>query len=382
MRAEADRGVPKSDFLSMVMNMTSRERLLAYVAGRKADRVPFVQHWGPWDATKARWKQEGMKHDDDWRTLFDFDPYVTSPQVQMGIYPKFEAKVLEDDGNTVISQDEDGVIKRDRKDRASMPEYLAYPVKNWKTWEEHKARFDPDTPGRFPPNWEEEKNKVRDFPGLVTVTPFPYGFFGGARTMMGAEECLIACALEPELIQDISETFFKLWYKLLERMLGDVRLDAIFFWEDMAGKQGSLISPAMFRQFMTPYYRKLIALGREHGVEMFSLDSDGNIHELTGLFLEAGINVVYPYEIQAGCDVAAMLRQYPGLCAMGGMDKRAMARDQRAMDEEIERVRGILSLGRYIPFPDHAIPPDVSWENYQYFVWRWKELVCRRWPNV
>lgn len=357
--------------------MNSRERLLAYAAGRKADRAPFVQHWGPWSATKARWKQEGMKNDDDWRTLFEFDPYVTSPLVHMGIYPKFEEKVLEDEGNTVVSQDEDGVTKRDRKDRASMPEYLAYPVKDWKTWEAHKARFDPDTPGRFPPNWEEEKKKVRDFPGLVTVSPYPYGFFGGARTMMGAEECLIACALDPELIQDISETLFNLWYKMLERMLGDVRLDAIYFWEDMAGKQGSLISPAMFRQFITPYYRKLTALGREHGVEMFSLDSDGNIHELTGLFLEAGINVVYPYEIQAGCDVAAVLRKYPGLCAMGGMDKRAMATDKRAMDEEIERVRGTLSLGRYIPFPDHAIPPDVSWENYQYFVWRWKEMVYK-----
>lgn len=357
--------------------MNSRDRLVAYVTGRKADRAPFVQHWGPWDATKARWKQEGMRHDDDWTTLFGFDPYRTSPHVHMGIYPKFEEKVLEDDGTTVISQDEDGVIKRDRKDRASMPEYLAYPVKGWKTWEAHKVRFDPDTPGRFPANWDAEKKKVRDFPGLVEMNAFPYGLFGGARTMMGAEECLIACALEPDLIQDINQTLFNLWYKMLERMLGDVRLDAFFFWEDMAGKQGSLISPAMFRQFMTPYYQKLIALCRAHGVEMFSLDSDGNIHELTGLFLEAGINVVYPYEIQAGCDVAAMLRKYPGLCAMGGMDKRAMAADKRAMDEEIERVRGVLSLGRYIPFPDHAIPPDVSWENYQYFVWRWKEMVYR-----
>ena len=95
------------------------------------------------------------------------------------------------------------------------------------------------------------------------------------------------------------------------------------------------------------------------------------------MFLEAGINVVYPYEIQAGCDVAAMLTKYPGLCAMGGMDKRAMAMDKRAMDAEIERVRRIVSLGRYIPFPDHAIPPDVSWENYQYFVSRWKEMVYR-----
>ena len=45
------------------------------------------------------------------------------------------------------------------------------------------------------------------------------------------------------------------------------------------------------------------------------------------------------------------------------------------MDAEIERVRPLLARGRYIPFPDHLIPADVSWDNYQYFVWRWKELV-------
>jgi hypothetical protein len=33
--------------------------------------------------------------------------------------------------------------------------------------------------------------------------------------------------------------------------------DIAGFWEDMAGKNGSLISPSIFREFMTPYYRKL-----------------------------------------------------------------------------------------------------------------------------
>lgn len=318
-----------------------------------------------------------MKNDDDWMSLFDFDPYVLSPSVNTGIHPKFEEQILEDHGDTVVMRDEHGVVKRDRKDGSSMPEFLDYPVKDWKTWEEHKARFDPDTPGRFPANWEEEKKKARDFPGLVVIGLYPYGFFGGARTMMGAEQTLIACALEPELIQDINETLCNLWYKMLERILGEVRLDAIYFWEDMAGKQGSLISPAMFRQFMTPHYRKLTALGRRHGVELFPVDSDGNIHELTGLFLEAGVNTVFPYEVQANNDVAAMLQKYPGLCAMGGMDKRAMAMDRGAMDKEIERVKGILSLGRYVPFPDHLIPPDVSWKNYEYFVWRWKDMIFR-----
>jgi hypothetical protein len=45
---------------------------------------------------------------------------------------------------------------------------------------------------------------------------------------------------------------------------------------------------------------------------------------------------------------------------------------------KIERVRSIVALGRYVPFPDHLIPADVSWQNYQHFVWRWKEMVGKR----
>jgi hypothetical protein len=81
----------------------------------------------------------------------------------MGIYPKFEEKVIKDEGNTVVSQDEDGVIKRDLKDGASMPEYLDYPVKDWKTWEAHKVRFDPDTPGRFPPTGKRRRRRLGTF---------------------------------------------------------------------------------------------------------------------------------------------------------------------------------------------------------------------------
>jgi uroporphyrinogen decarboxylase len=102
------------------------------------------------------------------------------------------------------------------------------------------------------------------------------------------------------------------------------------------------------------------------------------MHELTEQFLQAGVNVVYPFEVQAGNDLPALLGRHRRLCAMGGMDKRAMAKDRTAMDREIERVAAIVELGRYVPFPDHQIPADVSWQNYQYFVWRWKEMIGKK----
>jgi uroporphyrinogen decarboxylase len=90
------------------------------------------------------------------------------------------------------------------------------------------------------------------------------------------------------------------------------------------------------------------------------------------------VPIVYPYEVQAANDIPMLLAKYPDLRVMGGMDKRAMIHGRAAIDAEMERVRPLLAGGRVLPFPDHLIPPDVSWENYQYFVWRWKELIGKK----
>ena len=358
--------------------MTTRERMIAYVEGKKTDRVPFVIRWGPWGDAHQRWKQEGMKNDNDWYNLFGFDTLCVGTGVNFGICPAFKHEVLADEGDKIVYRDEQGVVKRDRKGATTMPQFLEYPVRDRKTWEEHKWRFDADTPERFPDNWDETAKRLKDSENVVAVGIYPYGFYGGVRTMMGAEASLIACAMDPELIDEINSHFCSFWYKLWSRVFEETRVDEISMWEDMAGKQGSLISPKMFRRFLTPYYQKLSDLGRKHDTRIVSVDSDGNIDELTGLFIEAGVNAPFPYEVQAGNDIPSLLRKYPNFCALGGMDKRAMAKDKAAIDAEMERVKPIIEMGRFIPYPDHLIPADVSWENYQYFVWRWKELTGKK----
>ncbi|MHC4788720.1 MAG: uroporphyrinogen decarboxylase family protein [Planctomycetota bacterium] len=362
----------------MADSMFHRERMIAYVNGQPTDRIPFVNQWGPWDETHRRWKQQGMKDDREWYTKFNFDSGGTDVGVNFGLCPSFERKVIKEEEETLVFRDEEGVLQRARKDGTSMSEWLDYPVKDWQTWEEHKWRFDPDSPERFPEDWDRRAAELKDSDLFVVTTFYPYGFLGGPRTMMGAERCLMAMALEPDLIEDINQTQCNLWLRLLTRIFEETRVDAVHAWEDMASRQGSLISPAMFHRFLTPYYKKLMDLAKQHGVGVRAVDSDGWMHELTPLFLEAGFNAIFPYEVQAGNDVPYLLNDYPGLCALGHLDKRAMARDKEAMDAEIERVRSIVAMGRYIPHIDHSVPPDVPWENFQYFVWRWKELTGKQ----
>ncbi len=52
------------------------------------------------------------------------------------------------------------------------------------------------------------------------------------------------------------------------------------------------------------------------------------------------------------------------------MNKTVFARDRRAVDDEIERLKPLVALGGYLPCPDHRIPPDAKFDLVRYY--------CRR----
>jgi hypothetical protein len=101
-------------------------------------------------------------------------------------------------------------------------------------------------------------------------------------------------------------------------MIGEVEFDLVEFWEDMASKNGALVSPATFREFMEPHYLRVADFARQHGVKILLVDCDGNIEALTELMLEAGVTALYPYEVQAGNDAGKMLDTHPNLGVIGG----------------------------------------------------------------
>jgi uroporphyrinogen decarboxylase len=144
----------------------------------------------------------------------------------------------------------------------------------------------------------------------------------------------------------------------------------------MAYRTGSLISPALFREFMTPCYQKVTGFLRDRGVKVILVDSDGNLDELIPLFLEAGLTGVWPVEIQAGNDLVEIRRRYPELRIMGGIDKLKIARGREAIDQELQsKVPFMLSRGGYIPHLDHLAHPEISWTDFCYYRQRLGALI-------
>jgi uroporphyrinogen decarboxylase len=110
---------------------------------------------------------------------------------------------------------------------------------------------------------------------------------------------------------------------------------------------------------------------RGRNVQFIGLDSDGQVDPLIPVWLDAGINVLFPFEVQAGMDVVEVRRKYgKDLRIWGGVNKRALAQGAQAIDAELDRVKPLIKEGGYIPHTDHSCPPDISFGDYCYYMKR------------
>ncbi len=359
------------------MHLTPGERLVRCLLGAPVDRAPFGigLGWYPWGETAARWARESGIDGFDYRRELGLEPNFAVPSQQggafrlhAGIFPRFERRVLREDAETVTYRDESGITKRDRRDGGSMPAFLDYPVKTPDDWARLKTeRLDPFTPGRITVDWDAFRAQVRASGQAVQVGWFPYGVFGTPRDFMGAEALLVAFCEEPAMVADMMQHLTTLWLHLWEQVAREVRIDHIHIWEDMSGRQGSLISPRMVASFMMPCYDRIVAFARAHGVRIVSVDTDGDCRQLVPIMMQHGINMMFPFEVQAGNDIREYRRRYPELGIVGGLDKRALAGTHADIDAEVEKAAWMLAHGgRYVPAFDHLIPPDVPWENMRY----------------
>jgi hypothetical protein len=157
------------------------------------------------------------------------------------------------------------------------------------------------------------------------------------------------------------DTVGELAFRTTEAVLNSgICFEFIHFWEDICFKGGLLVPPAVFSEKVGPHYRRITNLAREHGIDIASVDCDGKIDALLPIWLENGVNTMFPMEVGTWNASIAPWRKGYGreLRGVGGMNKHLFAAGFSEIDAEIERLKPLVDLGGYIPCPDHRIPPN------------------------
>lgn len=330
--------------------------------------------WGYWGETIDRWHKEGLPSN---MTPWDHCgiTHYFRPPINCGIFPPFEHKILEEDEETRIVQTGSGIICRESKVGMRLPQFLKHPVSNRDDFEALKERLNPKTPGRYPDNWEQWVKATKDFPYILCLGGAENGFFGWLRELMGLENLLTAYIEQPDLIHEICNYHVSFLMELYEKALNDVDFDFVFMWEDMAYKNGPLISPTFVETFMIPYYSKMVDFYKQMGAKWVLVDSDGDVSKLIPLFIRAGVDGMLPFEVAAGMDILKVREAFPKFRILGGIDKREVAKGREAIDRELElKLPKMFRYGGYIPTMDHHVPPEVSYQDFQYYLEKTRAL--------
>jgi len=349
--------------------MDSRSRIINTVLFNKIDRQPFNPYFGPWTETVMRWENEGLPKNSGWKTGLNFDPGIHILDVNLGFCPSFKKETIDEKEDTWLVRTELGILQEVWKGGSTIPKVIENPVKDRESWKKIMIeRLNPDSPERFPSGWDNTARTCINNDYIIQLGKFPYGLFGTLRDLLGVENLLIAFYDDPDLIHEIMDYLTDFWISIYEKVCAKIKIDAIHIWEDMSGKNGSLISPQMVNDFMLPNYKKISSFAHKHNIPIISLDTDGDCSQLIPLFLEGGINMLLPFEVAAGNDVIKIRKQYPKLCIVGGIDKREIAKGPESIDRELKRIIPMFGGPGYWPALDHLIHPEISYNDYKYFV--------------
>jgi hypothetical protein len=322
------------------------------------------------------WPTQSFPIDHDVRSYFRMDYPLRLVDVNQIFHPMFEVQVVEEDEKQLVYIDMDGVKRRFLKEYATLPSGESYPIRDRASWQKLKdERINMhDIKGRFPPNWDElvEEYRNRDYP--LALMGYPQGFFGILANLLGYETLFYSYYDDPEMIHDIVNTFTELWIALYEEVLHYTDVDAVHIWEDISYGRGSMISKAVVREFMLPYYKRFTSFLKSKGIKNIFVDTDGDCWDLIPLFIEGGATGMYPFETACGMDIVKVRKHFPQLQMMGGIPKSDISR-RDLVDKFLEPVEEVLKTGGYIPYGDHFIPPDVTWEGFKYYRNRLNDLI-------
>ena len=367
--------------------MTNRERFRAVMAFEQTDRPCHIEQ-GFWPETFERWRAEGLPSDikepvfsylGDRPDMFDHFEVIRFGYMLPRQYyvPAFEEEIIEETDTYRIVRDSLGCTAKHSKVGASMPQFLDYPVKTRRDYEALKERLQPSLSERYPHDWDDVARAMRDQEDVIVATHMD-GFFGHPRELFGLENLLMTMYDDPDLVHDILNDRCDFYMQVYERAIRDTKPDFAFIWEDMCFKNGPLISPALFREFMLPVYRRLTDYLKSMGVKNIVVDSDGDVSQLLPLWLEGGVTGVLPFEVKADMDVVRIGEEFPTLQIIGGIDKHALERTPEDIDQELERVLPpMLKRGGYVVSLDHWVQPQIPMRNFEYYVDKVKKFPLR-----
>lgn len=335
---------------------------------------------GVWPQTVERWRHEDPAAIEAfaWNWFVAEDPIHLDRReyipVNYDFIPHFGWEVLEETPEYEIVRNHKGIVTKGLKEgtvgggRMCMDQYLEFPVRNPEDFSQIKKRLVAAIPERYPADLDNQIStwKKRDFPLVLGTNCAANGFFWRAREFMGTEALSYAWYDMPDMMHDMMEFYADFIIETSRPVLEKINVEYFVLNEDLSMKTGPLLSPETYRKFVLKHLKRLVEFMKSHGVRYIAVDTDGDPTPLIPMFLEGGVDILWPLERASNVDPNRIRALFgTDLRLWGGVDKRVLPHGREAIRSHLLAMAPLIEEGGFIPTIDHTVPPDVSWDNFR-----------------
>lgn len=352
--------------------MTGRQRFNNQMHYRPVDRC-FNMEFGYWDENFTQWPmfvENGIKDNDEADIFFNFDRIVGVGAGRCAaMNPGFGNTVIGETATAKIFINNDGVMAEVPKDgHDTIPHFMKPSIvtpDDWKRCKEERYRLDDPVRVVDVEALKKAHPPTRDYPLGVDCG----SMIGVVRNILTFEGICYAIYDYPDMVEDMVENQCRMIELFLDQVLGKIDFDFAVGWEDICFNGGPIVGVDFFKNVVVPRYKRLSKRLHAAGIDIFYTDCDGDVRPILPLFLEGGINCLFPFEVNSCCHPGELFREYgKDLRIMGGFDKMALGQGRDAIKQYMESIVPLVERGGYIPFCDHRCPPNVKQEDYLYYL--------------
>ncbi len=347
----------------MKTKLSSHERFTRMFAHQVADRVPIIDD--PWPTTLARWRNEGLPSNVDFRDFLDIDLVA---HFEVDNSPRYPVQVLEKTERYTIHKTAWGATMKSWNHVEGVPEFLDFTIKDANTWQQAKSRMQPEV-DRIP--WEYLRSNYAEWKknGYWIEAGLWFGFDVSHSWMVGTERLLLAMMEDPSWLIDMFSHQLEVNLALLQQVWdAGYHFDAVKWPDDMGFKHNQFFSLRTFRLVLKRFHERAITWAHDHGVKAH-LHSCGDINPLVPELVELGLDALNPLEVKAGMDPLRIKSSFGDRLVLHGGINAVLWDDLTAIEAEMRTVVPKMKEdGGYIFSSDHSVPDSVSFQNFQVIV--------------
>ena len=323
--------------------MTNRERVLASLAHRQPDRIPYHINF----TEPAREKMAAYFGDPEFESKLGNCLHVLNTEPE-GAWREVRDGIWEDQ----FGVQWDRSIDRDIGNVCN----VAVTSETLRDY-----RFpDPDEPTRF----AGHTRRISENPDEFHVTNLGFSLFERAWTLAGMEAFLIAMIDDPEFAHGLLDRILEYNLRIIERACA-LPTDAMMFGDDWGQQRGLIMGAGLWREFIGPRVRKMYQAVKSRGKRVF-IHSCGKVDELFPDLIDSGMDVFNPFQPEV-IDVEETKRRYGDRLSFYGGISTQKTLPYGSTKDVTDEVRRLLDRvgknGGYIAAPAHDVPRDAKAEN-------------------